>query len=203
MRRYFLEALEHGSYAKYIIIKLLIATACLFVAGLCLARLAHLIFFHRLMAAKKWLRYSLLAVATSAIVGSLVIICSFVFACRPVSKAWDISLSGSCIDQTAIFVALAVLNILSDIGLFILPISVILDLHISRAQKIKLTIFVLLICGSVYKHIHAFSLSSTDNLLHGSTFVASAIRLRLTVPLLGSNDLTYRMTPVALLVYVH
>lgn len=155
------------------------------------------------MAAKKWLRYSLLAVSTSTIVGSLVIICAFVFACRPVSKAWDISLSGSCIDQTAIFVALAVLNILSDIGLFILPIPVIFDLHISRAQKIKLTTFVLLICGLVYNHIHAFSLSSTVNLLHGSTFVASAIRLRLTVPLLGSNDLTYRMTPVALLVYVH
>jgi hypothetical protein len=32
------------------------------------------------------------------------------------------------------------------------------------------------------------------------TFVASAIRLRLTIPLLGSEDLTYAMAPVALLV---
>lgn len=181
--------------------KLLIAATCLFVSGLCLARLAHLIFFHRLMTAKKWLRYVLLAVAAFIIIGSSVIICTFVFACRPIAKGWDISLSGSCIDRSAIFVALAALNIFSDICLFILPIPVIFDLRISRAQKVKFMAFLLLICRLVYQHIH-FPLPSTDHPLNNSTFVASAIRLRITIPLLGCYDLTYHMTPVALLVYV-
>ena len=134
---------------KYNAIKLLTAATCLFVSGHCLARLAHLIFFHRLVAAKKWLRYVLLAVAALIIIGSLVIICTFVFACRPIGKAWDISASGSCMDRSAIFVALAALNICSDICLFILPIPVVFDLRISGAQKAKFMAFLFLICRSV------------------------------------------------------
>ena len=47
-----------------------------------------------------------------------------------------------------------------------------------------------------------FFKTSTDPSLNDSTSVASAIRLRVTVPLLGRYDITYRMTSVGLLVYV-
>ncbi|KAH1602891.1 hypothetical protein KXX44_003472 [Aspergillus fumigatus] len=55
------------------------------------------------------------------------------------------------------------------------------ELQVSQSQKLKLALLLAVVC---------------------STFIASAIRLRVTVPLLGSHDLTYAIAPVALLVGV-
>ncbi|KAH1403397.1 hypothetical protein KXX64_000543, partial [Aspergillus fumigatus] len=128
---------------------------------------------------KKWLRRALLGVTALTIVGSTTIVCCFVFACRPISKSWNVTLAGKCIDRTAIFIAVAVQNVVSDILLIALPAPIIYELHLPRAEKFRFTILLVLIC---------------------ITFVASAIRLRVTVPMLGSIDLTYEIAPVALLV---
>ncbi|KAH2588552.1 hypothetical protein KXW34_007899, partial [Aspergillus fumigatus] len=53
------------------------------------------------------------------------------------------------------------------------------ELQMSQSQKLKLALLLAVVC---------------------STFIASAIRLRVTVPLLGSDDLTHGLAPVALLV---
>jgi hypothetical protein len=126
--------------------QLFLAAACLFVTGLCLARLSHLIFLNRLMAAKKWLRRALLGVTAFNIVGSSTIVCCFVFACQPISKSWNVSLAGKCIDRTAIFIAVAVQNIVADILLIALPAPIIYELHLPRAQKFRFTILLGLIC---------------------------------------------------------
>jgi hypothetical protein len=114
--------------------------------GLCLARLSHLIFLNHLMAAKKWLRRALLGVTAFNIVGSSTIVCCFVFACQPISKLWNISLAGKCIDRTAIFIAVAVQNIVADILLITLPVPIIYELHLPQAQKFRFTILLGLIC---------------------------------------------------------
>ncbi|KAL6230312.1 hypothetical protein BDW75DRAFT_234496 [Aspergillus navahoensis] len=159
--------------------KLLLAASCIFVLGVCMARASHLIFFHRLMAEKLWLRYTLLLIATLIATGSFALICCFVFACRPISKAWNTTVPGQCISRPAIFLAVAVFNIVCDLCLIALPLPLISSLHLSLSQKVRFTILFTLVCV---------------------TFVASAVRLRLTVPLLNSKDLTYDMAPVALLV---
>jgi hypothetical protein len=177
--------------------QLLLAASCLFVTGVGLARLSHLIFFHRLMAAKHWLRYFLLLMMAFIISGSFALICCFVFACRPVSKAWDVAISGRCMDRPAIFLAVAVSNIVSDLCLIALPVPLISGLHLSLSQKVRFAILFSLVCvlvDSPFRTAHSY--------IAFRTFVASAIRLRLTIPLLGSEDLTYAMAPVALLVYV-
>lgn len=167
--------------------------------GLCLARLSHLIFLNRLMAAKKLLRRTLLGVTAFNIVGSSTIVCCFVFACQPISKSWNISVAGKCIDRTAIFIAVAVQNIVADILLIALPVPIIYELHLPRAQKFRFTILLCLICVWVPFQNLSKQLCVPIHTRH-STFVASAIRLRVTVPMLGSTDLTYRIAPVALLV---
>jgi hypothetical protein len=126
--------------------QLFLAAACLFVTGLCLARLSHLIFLNRLMTAKKWLRRALIGVTALIIVGSTTIVCCFVFACRPISKSWNVTLAGKCIDRTAIFIAVAVQNIVSDILLIALPALIIYELHLPRAEKFRFTILLVLIC---------------------------------------------------------
>lgn len=98
------------------------------------------------MMAKKWLRWSLYIVATFIIVASFVIVCTFIFACQPVAKSWDISLKGKCLDRAAVFVAVAVLNIISDLCLLLLPVPIILELHASRVQKAKIMIILCVVC---------------------------------------------------------
>ncbi|RWQ95413.1 hypothetical protein C8Q69DRAFT_520247 [Paecilomyces variotii] len=186
-----LYALDHaglGHHIEYLSVqtistyeKLFLTAACLFITGICLARLAHLVLFHRLMIAKSWLRHALYGVTAFVIIGSITLVFCFIFACRPISKAWDVTLQGQCINRPAILVAVAVLNIISDFLLILLPIPVISDLQVPRSQKIKTFIILVMVC---------------------ITFVASAIRLRFTVPLLSSSDLTYKIAPVALLVGV-
>jgi hypothetical protein len=178
--------------------KLFTAAACLFVSGLCLARLSHLILFHRLMTAKTCLRRCLLAVTIFTVSGSAVLTALFIFTCRPISKSWNVSLEGTCIDRPVVFVAVAVQNIVSDICLILLPIPMIYELQMSRSQKLKLAVLLAVVC--LYTRLY-HQQNSAHHWFPGSTFIASAIRLRVTVPLLGSNDLTYGVAPVALLVY--
>ncbi|PYH75617.1 hypothetical protein BO82DRAFT_409838 [Aspergillus uvarum CBS 121591] len=159
--------------------KLFLATACLFVTGLCLARGAHLIFLGRILAGKHTLRYALYAATAFITAGSFIIISLFVFACRPITRSWNVSQAGKCISRPAIFIAVAVLNICSDILLALLPVPLIYNMQVPRAQKVKFVILSIMVCV---------------------TFVASAIRLRVTIPLLKTDDLTYDIAPLALLV---
>jgi hypothetical protein len=55
-------------------------------------------------------------------------------------------LPGKCINRSAILVAVAVLNIISDIGIILLPIPVISDLQVPRSQKIKTMLILVLVC---------------------------------------------------------
>lgn len=62
-----------------------------------------------------------------------------IFACTPVQKTWDLTvLEGSCIDRTPVFIATAVLNMVTDICLLVLPIPMIAKLQMSRAKKVGL-----------------------------------------------------------------
>ncbi|KAL4781109.1 hypothetical protein BJX76DRAFT_24540 [Aspergillus varians] len=60
------------------------------------------------------------------------------FQCRPIAKAWDAALEGTCVHINAFYLANAALNILTDLLTYTLPIRVILHLHMPRKQKIAL-----------------------------------------------------------------
>lgn len=130
--------------------QLFLATACLFVTGLCLARTTQLIFFNRLMVGKQYLRYALYASTTLMFTGSITVVNCFIFACRPIAKSWDVSMSGTCISRPAIFIAVAVLNICSDLCLIILPLPLIYELQLPRSQKLKFMAISMMVCMWVY-----------------------------------------------------
>jgi hypothetical protein len=59
-----------------------------------------------------------------------------IFACKPFMKTWDVSiLEGSCIDRTPVFMATAVMNMVTDILLLVLPVPMVIKLQMPRAQK--------------------------------------------------------------------
>jgi hypothetical protein len=62
-----------------------------------------------------------------------------IFPCTPIKKIWNITITeGSCIDRTPVFMATAVLNMITDVLLLILPIPMVVKLHMPRAQKTAL-----------------------------------------------------------------
>lgn len=59
-----------------------------------------------------------------------------IFTCTPYKRNWDITITeGSCIDRTPLYMATAVLNMLTDMLLLILPIPMALKLQVPGAQK--------------------------------------------------------------------
>ncbi|KAK6349510.1 hypothetical protein TWF696_005794 [Orbilia brochopaga] len=64
-----------------------------------------------------------------------------VFQCRPISGFWDLTLADSrCIDESAANIANAVLNSVSDLYVFLLPIKDLLGLQLPLRQRISLVI---------------------------------------------------------------
>lgn len=62
---------------------------------------------------------------------------ALIFACNPIEKNWDVSISeGSCINRTGLYLATAVVNIISDTMCLILPIPIVLKLQMPRIQKL-------------------------------------------------------------------
>lgn len=62
-----------------------------------------------------------------------------IFACTPVQKTWNLAImEGACINRTPVFIATAVLNMVTDISILVLPIPMIVKLQMSRAKKVGL-----------------------------------------------------------------
>ncbi|RAL06914.1 uncharacterized protein BO97DRAFT_409361 [Aspergillus homomorphus CBS 101889] len=65
------------------------------------------------------------------IAGALVLI----FNCHPVERAWNPTISGSCLPSGPTFYGLAAFTIICDVMIIILPIPLLLQLNIKPAQK--------------------------------------------------------------------
>ncbi|KAI9823079.1 MAG: hypothetical protein M1826_000283 [Phylliscum demangeonii] len=68
-----------------------------------------------------------------------------IFQCRPIQRSWDyVHVQGSCIQGLLFFYAAAILNLIADLVILLLPMPVVWRLQITWRQKLALTaIFVL------------------------------------------------------------
>ncbi|KAL2166169.1 hypothetical protein VTG60DRAFT_3175 [Thermothelomyces hinnuleus] len=69
---------------------------------------------------------------------------TLIFACRPVHKSWDPFVEGKCLAPGPSFTAYAIVTIVSDVVVAIIPIPVLLKLKVHTAKKIGLIIIFLL-----------------------------------------------------------
>jgi hypothetical protein len=60
-----------------------------------------------------------------------------IFACSPRQKIWNLILHGKCLDLGTVNVVSAIINLLSDIAILLLPQRAIWSLHMSLRKKIK------------------------------------------------------------------
>lgn len=61
-----------------------------------------------------------------------------IFQCVPVAAAWDHSIKAKCINSGEFWVAYAVMNIITDVMVLALPISMIQQLKLGRRDKTML-----------------------------------------------------------------
>jgi hypothetical protein len=108
-----------------------------------------LIFLYRRIMGKQAAYKWVLHVITAVVVGySIAIPFALVFACHPVQKTWDLTITGgSCISREGLYIATAVTNIVTDLALILLPIPLVLGLQMPNIQKIYLLVVFIIGCA--------------------------------------------------------
>ncbi|KAF2026714.1 hypothetical protein EK21DRAFT_73583 [Setomelanomma holmii] len=141
-----------------------------------------LLFFYLKLSHLRWFRLCIFASMFLVVGYNIALMLPLIFACKPFMRTWDLTITeGSCIDRTLVYMATAVLNIIADIILLILPIPVIVNLQMPRKQKAGL------IC--------MFGVGA-------ATCVTSGLRLALLFPMLGTMDQTWAVVMPGLWVLI-
>jgi hypothetical protein len=107
------------------------------------AKVSLLIFYLRL-SPQMWFKLSVWA--TLIFIGgyTIGIFFALIVACDPIASSYNITIMGECINRPALYIATAVVNIMSDIILFCLPLPFVIKLQVPRRQKLGLLFIFLL-----------------------------------------------------------
>ncbi|KAG0158663.1 hypothetical protein PDIDSM_6182 [Penicillium digitatum] len=103
--------------------------------------------------------------------GSFVLVAAF--QCQPISKAWNTTKPGKCVQINLFYLCNAALNIFTDLLTYTLPINVVFRLQMPRKQKL---ILALILCLGLF------------------TCVSSIIRITFIPTMLSSKDSTYAIS---------
>ncbi|KAL4809832.1 hypothetical protein BDV18DRAFT_150340 [Aspergillus unguis] len=150
------------------------AAGIVYVPSLGLAKGSLIILYYRIVSAssRRVYRYILYVIAAIVVGYSVAITFALIFACRPIAKAWNAALPGSCVDQNGLYAATAVTNTVTDVALIVVPVPVVFSLNMPTLQKVGL--FMVFVVGC-------------------ATVVTSIIRLVTLFPFLQTDDKTYRI----------
>lgn len=58
-----------------------------------------------------------------------------IFPCKPIRKSWNPSIEGKCANRTATWLYNAIMNIITDFMIFLLPVPVVKSLQLPTKQK--------------------------------------------------------------------
>ncbi|CAM1508581.1 Fc.00g054290.m01.CDS01 [Cosmosporella sp. VM-42] len=151
-------------------------------ASLVLFAKLSLVLFYRRLSPQIWWKCCVHGVTFFVVGYNVVIFFVIIFACHPFKRHWEIGATeGGCINETALYVATAVLGIVSDLVLLLMPIPMIVRLQMPSRQKLGLILL--------------FSIGS-------ATLVTSVVRLVLLLPTFGVVDQTWAITPPVLWIFV-
>lgn len=120
------------------------AVAILYNPILALAKTSLLLLLLRLFGQKAGVKRFIAWVNRANIGMMIAVFFATVVQCIPVQKTWQPSLEGTCIDRKILFTALSSFNIITDILIIALPLSIFIGLRIPRRTKIALILVFLL-----------------------------------------------------------
>ncbi|KAI9172755.1 integral membrane protein [Paramyrothecium foliicola] len=144
--------------------------AAIYIVGGSSAKVSLLIFYLRL-SPQRWFRMTVWATLVFISGYTIGIFFALIFACNPIAMSYDVTVQdGTCINRPSLYIATAVVNIISDAFLFCLPLPIVVKLQVPRRQKIGLILIFLL--GSI-------------------TIVTSIIRVSILPQMLTNLDQTW------------
>ncbi|RAL04833.1 uncharacterized protein BO80DRAFT_209742 [Aspergillus ibericus CBS 121593] len=162
--------------------KTILAGTIIYLPALATAKFALLMLYYRLMSMLRVWRRIIYVVAFIIAGYSLAITLSLIFACNPIAKNWDVTIThGHCIDRTGFYLATAITNTVSDIILVLIPIPVVFRLRLPLVQKLGISCMFGIGC---------------------LTIITSILRLVTLMPLVTSKDQSYKIAVAIIFVIV-
>ncbi|KAL2828321.1 hypothetical protein BJY01DRAFT_240953 [Aspergillus pseudoustus] len=135
-------------------LKTVAASSILYIPALAFAKLALLLLYHSIISPsspKKSPIYLLYALGAIIISYSIALIAALIFACDPLDRAWDASVTrGSCINRNAVFLATAITNTASDVVLLGVAVWIVRGLRVTMGFWARVGLVFLLGVGGVY-----------------------------------------------------
>ncbi|VTO83655.1 unnamed protein product [Fusarium graminearum] len=101
-----------------------------------------LLTFYLQISPQLWFRRVVYGTITFVVLYTLIISTLLLFGCNPIQTAWDPFrfASGKCADNAVVYIIIAVVNIISDLILFVIPIPMIAQLKMPLGQRIGVAI---------------------------------------------------------------
>ena len=109
-------------------------------------QISFLFFYRRVFTLhRQWFRNTLAVIAFLALTTNISMVLANVFACQPISAAWDKAEIGAhCIDITRLAIAHAALTLVADMAIVITPLPLVWGLNTKRSTKVAVTGMILL-----------------------------------------------------------
>ena len=92
----------------------------------------------------KGFRYAIYVVSAIICANAVESILGFLLQCLPVPKFWNHTLPGHCINQKLFITLASVLYMITDLIIYVMPMPIIWQLHMTKRRKVELSIVFLL-----------------------------------------------------------
>ncbi|ETS77403.1 hypothetical protein PFICI_11277 [Pestalotiopsis fici W106-1] len=122
-----------------VLLQLFYAAQILYITVQLSAKVSIALLFFRLFPAR-WMRLTLKIFTAFMIGHGLIFVMVVIFQCWPIYSIWDKTVSGKCVDITAVGYVGAALSIVEDIFLVLLPITELRKLQVSQRQRVLLSL---------------------------------------------------------------
>lgn len=122
------------------------AFECVYCTTVGIIKVSILLMYARIFPTRNF-RIASYIIGSIAVGWVIAIICVSVFQCNPIAKAWNVNLSGTCINLKGSFIGNAVPNILTDIAILSMPVHVVWGLHANLTHR--LSVIALFLLGSL------------------------------------------------------
>ncbi|RYO94431.1 hypothetical protein DL766_002779 [Monosporascus sp. MC13-8B] len=128
-----METLHPGDIVNFF--RLAFITFLIYGASVSFIKFSVLAFYDRIFPRNNFKKWRIV-LAVCSVIWWILITFVTIFQCNPIRKAWEFELPGECHPYLYLFIAIQVLNIVLDCAILVLPISAVMKLQMSRANKI-------------------------------------------------------------------
>ncbi|RWA09819.1 hypothetical protein EKO27_g5295 [Xylaria grammica] len=125
-------------------LKIILANFSLWVVTVSVVQLSILFFYIRIFSINKvfaWLSYVMVVLVTTFAIAGLF---SEIFSCVPVSKSWDPTVNGTCVDGKSYCSAIGIIHVVFDLAIVTIPLPFIWRLKIAKGKKVVLSVLLCL-----------------------------------------------------------